>query len=104
MKLIEQLIKVTPDKTIKLLKLFIEKNKYCTISELRQIDHRNLYYVKKDIKIFLDLGWIISKEEASLIGKNKVPIFYTKYKIDNEHTAIKMLNAEINTGEEKWEI
>jgi len=95
MKLIEEFTRGSSDRTINLLKLLIEKNKFCAISELRQIDRRNLDYVKKDIKSFIDLGWISSKEEASLIGKNKVPIFYTKYKINNEHPVIKMLSTEM---------
>ena len=101
MKLIEEIIKGSSDRTIRLLGLLISLNKYCAISEIRQTDRRNLIYVKKDIKTFLELGWIISKEEASLIGKNKVPIFYTKYKINIEHPVIKMLNTDM---EVPWEI
>lgn len=99
MKLIEEFLKGSSDRTVKLLGLLISLNKYCAISEIRQTDHRNLIYVKKDMKTFMELNWVVSKEEASLIGKNKVPIFYTKYKINNEHPVIKMLNSEV-----QWEI
>lgn len=95
MKVIDLLDKGIRKGSIRLLKIMIEANKYLTITEIRKKDRRNQEYVKRDIERFFELGWLKSAKRISLVGRNKAPILFERYKINLKNPVIKALIKKI---------
>lgn len=89
--LIDDLITISRNKTLMLLKDFYNANEFRTMSEMRKNDRRNANKVKKDMERMVNEGFLNKKKIIKEYGKWGAKMVYENYKINKKNNSIKRL-------------
>ena len=97
MKTIDSLLKIIPNKRLKLIKILIKSNSVTSIRKLgqnKQLGKRSYHLIKKDLEDLLKLGVVKKSEMTWVTGKNKAKLKGEGYIINRESLFYDMLVRE----------